>query len=146
MLGRNGCPGRFGCADFHKLSNPNVGCRRVSPVGARLGEGLLSNPTAVTRPWMPERVFVPQSGPSLGSAPGGHAGAKRSIDSHGSGLVKSNVCALLQQQSAADDEEYARQSEPQHRVGNPDRELAAEENTRERAKQQKAEYLEVNRR
>src|SRR6516165_9674048 len=32
MVGRNGCPGRFGCADFHKLPNPtfasNVGCRR----------------------------------------------------------------------------------------------------------------------
>ena len=33
--------------------------RRVLPVGARPGEGLLSQPTAVARPWTRERVFVP---------------------------------------------------------------------------------------
>src|SRR5262249_10016411 len=33
--------------------------RRVSPIGARPGEGLLSQPTAVARPWTRERVFVP---------------------------------------------------------------------------------------
>ena len=46
MLGRNGCPGRFGCADFHKLSNPtfasNVGCREQLGRPMRRGEGLLT--------------------------------------------------------------------------------------------------------
>ena len=34
---------------------------RVLPVDARPGEGLLSQPTAVARPWTPERVFMPET-------------------------------------------------------------------------------------
>ena len=50
-------------AELTCCERADVWSGRVLPVGARPGEGLLSQPTAVARPWTRERVFMPHSRP-----------------------------------------------------------------------------------